>query len=98
MKGAAIGVVSPPRPESPGLDHRSSDRWVADVVAIVVFVSVIVVPLWFIHHFAINMIFDDQWNDVEVIRSAGTGTLSLSTLWAQHNENRILFPNLIVLL
>lgn len=98
MKGAAIGVVSPSRPESPGLDHRSSDRWVADVVAIVVFVSVIVVPLWFIHHFAINMIFDDQWNDVEVIRSAGTGTLSLSTLWAQHNENRILFPNLIVLL
>jgi hypothetical protein len=71
---------------------------VADVIAIVVFVSTTVAVFWFIHHFAVNMIFYDQWKDVEVIRSAQTGTLSLSTLWAQHNENRILFPNLIVLL
>jgi hypothetical protein len=98
MEGAAIGAVSAPRPESPGLDPQSSNRRMADVIAIVVFVSAIVIPFWYIHRFAVNMIFYDQWKDIEVIRSAGTGTLNLSTLWAQHNENRILFPNLIVLL
>ena len=32
-----------------------------------------------------------------LIGHAFSGTLHLSTLWSQHNENRIFFPNLIVL-
>jgi hypothetical protein len=35
---------------------------------------------------------------VNVIGHSYSGTLTFSTLWAQHNENRILLPNLIVLL
>ena len=43
------------------------------------------------------MIYFDQWADINVIMHAHDGTLSFATLWDQHNENRILFPNLIVL-
>jgi hypothetical protein len=69
-----------------------------DWVAGLIFLLTMVVTFWFIHHFAINMIYFDQWADVNVVRHAHSGSLNLSILWAQHNENRIFFPNLVVLL
>jgi hypothetical protein len=48
---------------------------------------------WLVQHFGVNAIWNDQWDDVNVIAHP-----SLSTLWMQHNENRIFVPNLIVLL
>jgi hypothetical protein len=53
--------------------------------------------LWMIHAYGVNVIYADQWDDVNLVGHAYSGTLHLSTLWAQHYENRILFPNLIVL-
>ncbi len=52
----------------------------------------------FIHHYAVNSIYYDQWSDVQIIAHWYSGNLTLSDLWAQHGENRILFPNLVVLL
>ncbi|HEV3130794.1 MAG TPA: Ig-like domain-containing protein [Acidimicrobiales bacterium] len=52
---------------------------------------------WFIHRYGVNMIWNDQWTDLALIKHAHTGSLSFSMLWAQHTANRILFPNLIVL-
>lgn len=78
--------------------RSGSARHLLDGVAVLIFsLSVVTVFLW-IHHFAVNMIYFDQWADVAVVQHAHSGTLSLAVLWAQHNENRILFPNLIVLL
>jgi hypothetical protein len=48
---------------------------------------------WLIWHYSVNMIFSDQWSDISLL----THPVTLSALWAQHNENRILFPNLVVL-
>jgi hypothetical protein len=45
-----------------------------------------------IQHFAVNAIWYDQWEDINVIAHP-----TLSNLWAQHNENRIFFPNLVTL-
>jgi hypothetical protein len=45
-----------------------------------------------IHHYGVNAIWYDQWDNVNVIAHP-----SLSNLWLQHNEDRIFFPNLIVL-
>ena len=56
----------------------------------------LVIYLWFIDRYGVNVIWGDQWADVNVIRHSFDGTLSLSALWAQHNEARIFFPNLIV--
>ncbi len=53
---------------------------------------------WFLHSYSLNVISRDQWDDVGLISHSYNGTLSLGTLWAPHNENRIFFPNLIVLL
>ena len=49
--------------------------------------------LWLVQHFGVNAIWYDQWDDVNLIAHP-----NLSTLWMQHNENRIFVPNLIVLL
>jgi hypothetical protein len=51
----------------------------------------------FVNRYAVNVVVFDQWSDVALVEKAFSGHLSLSDLWAQHNENRILFPNLIVL-
>jgi hypothetical protein len=56
----------------------------------------VAVYLWFIHRYSVNMLWGDAWTDINVIGHAHTGNLSLATLWAQHNENRVFFPNLIV--
>ena len=67
------------------------------MVAFLVFALVVVGVFWFIHQFAVNMIYFDQWADINVIKHAHDGTLSFATVWGRNNENRILFPNLIVL-
>lgn len=67
------------------------------VLTVLGFAVPIAVYLWYLQHFTRNVIAGDQWSDVSLIRASYQGHLSLGTLWAQHNENRILFPNLIVL-
>ena len=52
----------------------------------------------FVNRYAVNVVVFDQWSDVALVEKAFSGHLSLGDLWAQHNENRILLPNLIVLI
>jgi hypothetical protein len=54
--------------------------------------------VWFVHHYGVNVVYADQWSDVVVLHQLYQGKLSLGTLWVPHNENRTLFPNLLVLL
>lgn len=52
---------------------------------------------WFVRAFGVNVPFADSWNGtLPVVRSMATGQLNLPLLWAPHNENRMLFPNLIL--
>jgi hypothetical protein len=48
--------------------------------------------------YSVNVIVDDQFDDVTVIGHTYVHLFDWSALWAQHNENRIFFPNLIVVL
>lgn len=89
--------LSPPEPEPEPKANRFGLRHALDVAAICIFVALVGAVVWFIHRYAVNALYDDQWTDINVIRQAHEGTLSFGSLWAQHNENRILFPNLIVL-
>ncbi len=45
-----------------------------------------------VQHYQVNAIWQDQWDDVVVIRHFP----QWSSLWNQHTDNRVLFPNLIV--
>ena len=51
----------------------------------------------FLAHYGVNVIIFDQWSDVALIGKAFSGHLAIGDLWTQHNQNRMLFPNLLVL-
>jgi hypothetical protein len=78
----------------PRSDWRS---WLIPIATFLGFAIPAVAYLWMMHSGSVNVVFADQWDDVALIGHADTGTLHFSTLWSQHYENRIFFPNLIVL-
>lgn len=100
--GTGSGYPAP----TPVTDRPSSGRsWGALLsgravtgAAVVAFVAMGIATFVFIHHFALNILYSDQWTDVALLRQAHNGTLTFADLWAQHNENRVLVPNLVVLL
>lgn len=91
--------IDAPIHQNSAQESVSSDRWVQliRVATFFGFALPAAAYLWMIHADGVNVIFLDQWSDVALIGHADSGTLHFSTLWAQHNENRIFFPNLIVL-
>ena len=78
-------------------DSHAPARWLT-VATVVLLALPVVATFWFIHRYALNIVFADQWHDVQLIGRFRSGTLGFSDLWAQHGENRILVPNLVVLL
>ena len=91
----AVGVVAQ------GLGSGSSTRQISGHTAggltALGFGVPIAAYVWFLHHYSLNVVRSDQWADVTLIAKSYDGQLTLSALWAQHAENRILFPNLIAL-
>ncbi|MGH9919157.1 MAG: hypothetical protein ACRD6W_09855, partial [Nitrososphaerales archaeon] len=77
-------------------EHRSPKR-ILGVLAVLGFAVPLCAYIWLLAHYSVNTIYADQWSDVRLVGLAHSGHLSLSALWAQHNENRIFFPNLIML-
>jgi hypothetical protein len=73
------------------------DRRLAAFIAVIAFLLFVVGYLFFIHLQGVNVAYRDQWSDVQIIGSSYSGHLTFGQLWAQHNENRIFFPNLVVL-
>ena len=52
----------------------------------------VIAYFWFLQHFALNVIFRDQWSDIYMVNHDWLGNL-----WAQHDVHRIFFPNLVVI-
>ena len=52
----------------------------------------------FVARYGVNFIYLDEWNNVSMFHAAIHDNLTWSMLWAQHNENRMLFPNLVFIL
>ena len=52
----------------------------------------------YVNHFGVNVLYYDDWGLVPIVHAALHHQLTFSLLWAQHNENRMLVPNLIFLL
>ena len=65
----------------------------------------VAIYLWFVQSFAVNAIYYDQWDNIALLTHSRYGYVAfygrhstlLMQLWNQHNENRMLFPNLVVL-
>ena len=54
--------------------------------------------LVFIARYAINSFYNDDWSVIPMVHAARDGHLSLSQLWSQHNESRLVIGNMIVIL
>ena len=83
---------------------RGGSRWVdrldarlVNALTVVGFGFPVAAVFWLVAHYGVNVIEGDQWDDVTVIRNSYTNLFDWGSLWTQHNENRIFFPNLIVI-
>lgn len=70
--------------------------WQAKALTILGFAIPAVGYLVFLRHYQVNAVWQDQWDDIPVIRQSFLHFPDWSSLWAQHADNRLLFPNLIV--
>ncbi len=87
--------------KSPGglrSDQPNSAERARTAAAVVGFALPVCAYFWFIHRYGANVLWLDQFDDINLISHSYSHTLGLSTLWAQHHESRIFFPNLIVLI
>lgn len=57
----------------------------------------VVVLLWFVASFGVNVPAWDQWKLVAVFDKVATGKASFTDFFALHNEHRLVFPKLIFL-
>ena len=76
-----------------GLDPR-----LAKVLTVLGFAIPAIAYLVLVLHYQVNVVVADQWDNVPVIRQSYVHILDWSSLWSPHNDNRMLFPNLIAVL
>ena len=74
------------------------DQRVVVVLTILGFAIPVLAYLWFAHRFSLNAIVGDQWDDVTVIQGSYVHFFDWGRMWVPHNDNRIFFPNIIVVL
>jgi hypothetical protein len=81
--------------------HRLVDRLSPRLVAVLTVLGFglpVIGYFWFLEHYSVNSIIGDQWDDVDVIKQSYVHFFDWGPMWAQHYENRIFFPNIIVVL
>lgn len=90
-------IQSPPRIRADsGQNTARTFGWQLWVFASVSLIS-IARYLDYIFRYGVNAIYWDEWNFAPLVRNSMLGHLTFSQLWAQHNEDRIFFPNLIAI-
>jgi len=102
---SAVGDSSPVPPSEPSRrSPRPSMTWrvggldpqLVKALTVAGFAIPVIGYLALIGHYGVNAIWADQWDNVPVIRQSFLHFPDWSSLWSQHADNRILFPNLIV--
>jgi hypothetical protein len=90
-----------PAADGPTPGRRVIDRLdprIVNVLTVLGFGLPVLGYFFLVGRYSVNVIVGDQFDDVTVIRQTYAHLFDWSALWAQHNENRIFFPNLIVVL
>jgi hypothetical protein len=60
-------------------------------------VAPVLLGLWYVHAFGVNVVFEDQGNGMlPLFEKWYDGTLRLQDFWAQHNEHRPFLPRLLM--
>jgi len=77
---------------------RHSSAGLLSLLAVLGFALPASAYLWFVHHYGVNAIWGDQWDDVYLTGHSYSGSLGFGTLWAQHVQERMFFPNVLAVL
>jgi hypothetical protein len=88
-----LKASSQPGPPGTSLTSAFLSRYGDKLVALVPLAFLI----WFVAQYSVNVPFVDQWDFVPLLEKMYQGHLTFSDLWAQHNEHRLIFPQLIML-
>jgi hypothetical protein len=78
-------------------ERRLLDSMVRGVSLLLVLLPVVFAFLY-VHRFGVNVPYHDQWAEIPLFRKLISGRLELSDLFALHNEHRIFFPRVVMLL
>lgn len=67
---------------------------------LVIFLFLLPIAVLFlcIQHYGVNVVFWDEWAVVRLYEDLVSNGFSFAKLFAQHNEHRMFFPNIIMLL
>ncbi|HEY9671044.1 MAG TPA: hypothetical protein V6D11_06345 [Waterburya sp.] len=64
-------------------------------VWVLLYLIPILLVLWFVASFSVNVPIGDEWALVTILEKAYTGQATFNDFFAQHNEHRLLFPKII---
>jgi hypothetical protein len=81
----------------PGINFIPSAR-IKKIFAGIIILLPPVFTFFFVYKFGITIPYWDQWEFVPVLEKLYNNTLTLADLWSQHNEHRIIFPKILMLL
>jgi hypothetical protein len=94
---SASTEASPPRAREIGTWRVAGlNPTLVKVLTVVGFAVPVVAYLALLRHYQMDALVGDQWDDVPLIRASYVHFPDWTSLWALHNGNRMLFPNLIV--
>ncbi len=95
--GDTLPLAPPSSHPRPRLVDRMDPK-VVNVLTVLGFALPVAGYLWMVGRYSVNVLLADQFDDLTVIDHTYRHLFDWGALWAQHNENRIFFPNLIVVL
>lgn len=78
------------------VDHL--DPRLVNVLTALGFVVPVASYFWFLARFSVNAMIGDQWFEVPIVKASYVHFFPLHAMWAQENENRILFQNVVTIL
>ncbi|NEP60476.1 MAG: hypothetical protein F6K31_26315 [Symploca sp. SIO2G7] len=58
----------------------------------------IILLVWFVNNFSITVPILDEWAIADLFEKVSNGQLSIGDFFAQHNEHRIIFPKIIIII
>ena len=109
---SSAGFYAPPVPDSTWRSRRrllkSPNRWrrggsgrctrnTVKVLTVVGFAIPLGLYIALLAHYQVNAIWTDQWGDVHVLVENNGHFPNWSALWTLHGDNRVFFPNLVVI-
>ena len=77
--------------------NTAKRQWMAKIGACLLVILPALIMLFYIRSFGINLVYWDQWDFLPYLEKLFQGTLTIEDIFSQHNEHRLFFPRLIML-